>query len=142
IRTTADLSALCVGAGAGPARTEEIITAAPTAEAAVKRVKDDRRARLDQVVDPYLRERVLDLEDIGNRLIKHLMGDTAGMAPAEPLPDDVILVARDMGPAELLDYDRKCLRGLVLEEGSATSHVAIVARAIDIPVLGRVNNLF
>jgi phosphotransferase system enzyme I (PtsP) len=121
-------------------RIAEIINSGLTAEAAVQKVKDDMRARLDQVTDPYLRERVLDLEDLGNRLIRHLMGE--GGAPAEPLPDDVILVARDMGPAELLDYDRRRLRGLVLEEGSATSHVSIVARAIDIPVLGRVANLF
>jgi phosphotransferase system, enzyme I, PtsP len=122
------------------ARIAEIINSGLTAEAAVQKVKDDMRARLDQVTDPYLRERVLDLEDLGNRLIRHLMGD--GNAPSEPLPDDVILVARDMGPAELLDYDRRRLRGLVLEEGSTTSHVSIVARAIDIPVLGRVANLF
>ena len=122
-------------------RIAEIVDSGLTAEAAVQKVKDDMRARLDQVADPYLRERVLDLEDLGNRLIKHLMGDVAP-TPAEPLPEDVILVARDMGPAELLDYDRKRLRGLVLEEGSATSHVAIVARAIDIPVVGRVANLF
>jgi phosphotransferase system, enzyme I, PtsP len=121
-------------------RIAEIINSGLTAEAAVQKVKDDMRARLDQVTDPYLRERVLDLEDLGNRLIRHLMGD--GNAPTEPLPDDVILVARDMGPAELLDYDRRRLRGLVLEEGSTTSHVSIVARAIDIPVLGRVPNLF
>jgi phosphotransferase system enzyme I (PtsP) len=121
-------------------RIAEIINSGLTAEAAVQKVKDDMRARLDQVTDPYLRERVLDLEDLGNRLIKHLMGD--GAVPAEALPDDVILVARDMGPAELLDYDRRRLRGLVLEEGSATSHVAIVARAIDIPVVGRVAKLF
>ena len=49
----------------------------------------------------------------------------------------MIVIARDMGPAELLDYDRARLRGLVLEEGSALSHVAIVARALDIPVVGR-----
>jgi phosphotransferase system enzyme I (PtsP) len=121
-------------------RIAEIVNSGLTAEAAVQKVKDDMRARLDQVTDPYLRERVLDLEDLGNRLIKHLMG--SAVTPAELLPDDVILVARDMGPAELLDYDRRRLRGLVLEEGSATSHVAIVARAIDIPVIGRVSNLF
>jgi phosphotransferase system enzyme I (PtsP) len=49
----------------------------------------------------------------------------------------MIVIARDMGPAELLDYDRGRLRGVVLEEGSALSHVAIVARALDIPVVGR-----
>jgi phosphotransferase system enzyme I (PtsP) len=121
-------------------RIGEAIKTGLTAEAAVQKVKDDTRARMDQVVDPYLRERLLDLEDLANRLIKHLMGD-GNPALAETLPDDVILVSRDMGPAELLDYDRRRLRGLVLEEGSATSHVAIVARALDIPVLGRVDNL-
>ncbi|HET6221340.1 MAG TPA: phosphoenolpyruvate--protein phosphotransferase, partial [Dongiaceae bacterium] len=121
-------------------RIGEAIKTGLTAEAAVQKVKDDTRARMDQVVDPYLRERLLDLEDLANRLIKHLMGD-GNPALSETLPDDVILVSRDMGPAELLDYDRRRLRGLVLEEGSATSHVAIVARALDIPVLGRVDNL-
>ncbi len=121
-------------------RITETIKSGLTAEAAVQKVKDDTRARMDQIVDPYLRERLLDLEDLANRLIRHLMGNGAA-TPAEALPDDVILVARDMGPAELLDYDRRRLRGLVLEEGSATSHVAIVARALDVPVLGRVGNL-
>ncbi len=122
-------------------RIGEIINTGLTAEAAVQKVKDDTRARMDQIVDPYLRERLLDLEDLANRLIRHLMGD-AGPTVAEKLPEDVILVARDMGPAELLDYDRRRLRGLVLEEGSTTSHVAIVARALDIPVLGQMAGLF
>jgi phosphotransferase system enzyme I (PtsP) len=121
-------------------RIAETIKTGLTAEAAVQKVKDDTRARMDQVVDPYLRERLIDLEDVANRLIKHLMGD-GSPAAADALPEEVILVARDMGPAELLDYDRRRLRGLVLEEGSATSHVAIVARALDIPVLGRVGSL-
>jgi phosphotransferase system enzyme I (PtsP) len=121
-------------------RIAETIKTGLTAEAAVQKVKDDTRARMDQVVDPYLRERLIDLEDVANRLIKHLMGDGSPVL-TDSLPEDVILVARDMGPAELLDYDRRRLRGLVLEEGSATSHVAIVARALDIPVLGRVGNL-
>ncbi|MGH6931410.1 MAG: phosphoenolpyruvate--protein phosphotransferase [Dongiaceae bacterium] len=121
-------------------RISEFIKTGLTAEASVQRAKDETRARMDQVADPYLRERLLDFEDLANRLIRHLAGD-AGLTSSEPLPDDVILVARDMGPAELLDYDRQRLRGLVLEEGSATSHVAIVARALDIPMVGRLANL-
>jgi phosphotransferase system enzyme I (PtsP) len=121
-------------------RISEFIKTGLTAEASVQRAKDETRARMDQVIDPYLRERLLDFEDLANRLIRHLTGDS-GLVASEPLPDDVILVARDMGPAELLDYDRRRLRGLVLEEGSTTSHVAIVARALDIPVVGRVANL-
>ncbi|WP_345936828.1 MULTISPECIES: phosphoenolpyruvate--protein phosphotransferase [Tistrella] len=108
-----------------------------TAEASVKRVLDDMRVRLNAASDPYLRERVLDLEDLAGRLLGLLTG---GPEPAaRELPDDMVVIARAMGPAELLDYDRTKLRALVLEEGSATAHVAIVARALDIPVLGRVD---
>ncbi|HEX9523013.1 MAG TPA: phosphoenolpyruvate--protein phosphotransferase, partial [Reyranella sp.] len=81
------------------------------------------------------RERLSDLQDLTNRLLLRLSGRVA--ADPSSLPDDMIVIARDMGPAELLDYDRTRLRGLVLEEGSALSHVAIVARALDIPVVGR-----
>jgi phosphotransferase system, enzyme I, PtsP len=120
-------------------RITEAVQDGLTAEAAVQKVQNDNRARLAQVTDPYLRERLADLEDLGNRLHHHLAGQPI-TASHDSLPDEFILFARDMGPAELLDYDRKRLRGLVLEEGSATSHVAIVARALDIPVVGRVTD--
>jgi phosphotransferase system, enzyme I, PtsP len=119
-------------------RITELIDTGLTAEAATQKVKDDTRARMEQIVDPYLRERVHDFEDLANRLIRHLVGETA--AP-QAMPEDTILVARNMGPAELLDYDRRRLRGVVIEEGSPTSHVAIVARALDIPVIGQVDGL-
>ena len=116
-------------------RVREAIGSGLTAEAGVQRAFDDVRARLRQLTDPYIRERLSDLQDLTNRLLLRLTGKAA----AEPStqPDDVIVIARDMGPAELLDYDRARLRGVVLEEGSAMSHVAIVARALDIPVVGR-----
>lgn len=117
-------------------RINEAIGTGLTAEAAVKRVQDDMRARMAQVADSYLRERLLDLEDLSNRLLQHLSGEVHTGA-ASALPNDVIVVARAMGPAELLDYDRRHLRALVLEEGSPTAHVAIVARALDIPAVGR-----
>src|SRR5262249_16987470 len=111
-----------------------------TAEAAVLKVQDDNRARMNQVSDPYLRERLLDLEDLANRLLQHLAGRAATAAEGAK-PEEYILFARSMGPAELLDYDRRSLKGLVLEEGSPTAHVAIVARALDIPVVGRVKDV-
>jgi phosphotransferase system enzyme I (PtsP) len=95
--------------------------------------------RMSQASDPYLRERLADLEDLTRRLQQHLSGSHA--AVAAELPAEFILVARSMGPAELLDYDRRRLKGLVLEEGSPTAHVAVVARALDIPALGRVKDL-
>ncbi|WP_245649037.1 phosphoenolpyruvate--protein phosphotransferase [Magnetovibrio blakemorei] len=120
-------------------RTEEAVTSGLTAEAAVLKVKNEMRARLGASSDPYLRERMHDMEDLGNRLLKQLLGTIT--VDKDDLPEHVILVARNMGPAELLEYDHTRLRGLVLEEGSATSHVAIVARALDIPVMGHVREV-
>ena len=117
-------------------RIREAIGTGLTAEAAVARVQNDTRARMALVRDPYIRERLADFEDLTNRLLQHLDG---GQRPsAIELPDNAIIVARQLGPAELLDYDRSKLRGVVLEEGSVVSHVSIVARALDIPVVGRI----
>jgi phosphotransferase system enzyme I (PtsP) len=121
-------------------RMAEAIDGGLTAEAAVQKVQDDMRTRMRVATDPYLRERLYDFEDLGNRLMQHLSGDSRGAA-RDALPDDVVLIARNMGPAELLDYEPRRLRALVLEEGTAASHVAIVARALDIPVVGRVPDL-
>jgi phosphotransferase system enzyme I (PtsP) len=109
-----------------------------TAEAAVERVRSEHRAGIGQARDAYLRERLHDLEDLNDRLLRHLAGDGA---KARRLPDDAILIARNLGPADLLEYDRTKLRGLLLEEGSPASHAAIVARALDIPCVGRLNGL-
>src|SRR5690348_15526166 len=120
-------------------RIADAVRSGLTAEAAVQKVADDTRARMMQVSDPYLRERLFDLEDLANRLQQHLSGRPPSAAWAE-LPPEFILVARAMGPAELLDYGRRRILGLVLEEGSPTAHVAIVARAFDIPVVGQVDD--
>ncbi|MDO8295930.1 MAG: phosphoenolpyruvate--protein phosphotransferase [Caulobacter sp.] len=117
---------------------QEAVRSGLTAEAAVERVRSEHRARLGQARDPYLRERLHDLEDLNDRLLRHLTGD--GIVSRE-LPDDAILVARNLGPADLLEYDRTRLKGLLLEEGSTASHAAIVARALDIPCVGRLTGL-
>lgn len=120
-------------------RTREAIRSGLTAEAAVAKIQNDTRARMNQVADPYIRERLQDLTNLAYRLIEHLAGATAGKD--EALPERIILVARNMGPAELLDYDRSRLCGLVLEEGSETAHVTIVARALEIPLVGQVDGI-
>ncbi|TCD13898.1 phosphoenolpyruvate--protein phosphotransferase [Oricola cellulosilytica] len=121
-------------------RLEEAIANGLTAEASVEKVQSDMRARLTAVSDPYLRERMNDFDDLANRLLRELMGEDAATREAK-LPSDTILVARSMGAAELLDYPRKNLRGLVLEDGAATSHVVIVARAMGIPVVGQAKGI-
>ena len=120
-------------------RLNEAVMTGLTAEAAVERVQSDTRARMLRATDPYLRERLHDLDELANRLMHQLLGQD--YAPArERLPDNAVLVARSMGPAALLEYDRKRLRGLVLEEGGPTSHVAIVARALGIAAVGEIAN--
>lgn len=112
-----------------------------SAERAVQSVHDDTRVRMQQVTDPYLRERLHDLEDLANRLLHHLVGEE-GRAHIKDLPDDTILICRNLGPTELLDYERSKLRGLVMEEGSRTMHAVIVARALNLPVVARVKDIF
>jgi phosphotransferase system enzyme I (PtsP) len=121
-------------------KLREAVNTGLTAEAAVERVQNEMRARMARQTDSPLLERLHDLDDLANRLLRHLAG-RADTSAHEALPADAILFARTMGPAELLDYDRTKLRGLVLEEGSPTSHVAIVARALDIPLVGRANGV-
>jgi phosphotransferase system, enzyme I, PtsP len=113
-------------------RMEEDIEAGLSAEAAVEKEQSIARSRMEQVADPYLRERLHDLDDISNRLLRILTGQ--GKDTGAAMPDDPVLVGRNIGPGELLEYGRK-LRGVVLEEGSVGSHAAIVARALAIPLV-------
>ena len=118
-------------------RLREAVMTGLTAEAAVERVQNDARARMQRQTDPYLRDRLHDLDDLANRLLHQLTGQSY-VADRDSVPENAIIVARTMGPAALLDYDRTRLRGLVLEEGGPTSHVAIVARALGIATVGLV----
>ena len=82
--------------------------------------------------DAYLRDRLHDLDDLSNRLLRILTGQ--GTDTGAEMPENPVLIARNIGPGELLEYGRK-LRGVVLEEGSVGSHAAIVARALAIPLV-------
>jgi phosphotransferase system enzyme I (PtsP) len=121
-------------------RMHEAIRNGLTAEAAVEKVQSDMRARLQRQIDPFLRDRLHDFDDLTNRLLRVLMNKPHGPGEAE-LPRDAIIVARTMGAAELLDYGRERIRGLVLEEGGPVTHATIVARALGIPTAGRVGNV-
>jgi phosphotransferase system enzyme I (PtsP) len=105
-----------------------------TAEAAVERVQDELRLRVTRMGDPFLRERMHDFEDLARRLQRQLAGSSTN-GRERNLPRGAVLVARAMGPAELLDYGRDRLAGLVLEDAAATSHVAIVARSMSLPLV-------
>jgi phosphotransferase system, enzyme I, PtsP len=121
------------------ARIEEAIGSGLTAEAAVKKVLEELRIKMNQIASPYIKERIQDLEDLSNHLLQVLLGKPPS-AMAKDLPEAFILVARSLGPADLLDYDHKRLKGLIIEEGSGTSHTAVIARAMDIPALVKVEH--
>jgi len=118
-------------------RMRDAVRTGLTAEAAVERVQDEMRLRVQRLGDPILRERAHDLDDLARRLLRHLTGDGA----ERHLPQGAVLVARAMGPAELLDYGRDVLSGLVLEEAAATSHVAIVARSMGLPMVASLEGI-
>ncbi|WP_323035878.1 phosphoenolpyruvate--protein phosphotransferase [Pararhodobacter sp.] len=113
-------------------RMEQSIENGLSCEAAVEKEQSQARARLQLVPDPYLRDRLHDLDDLSNRLLRILTGQ--GTDTGAVMPDRPILVARNIGPGELLEYGKK-LKGVVLEEGSVGSHAAIVARALAIPLI-------
>lgn len=119
-------------------RMRDAVRTGLTAEAAVERVQDETRLRVQRLGDPLLRERAHDLDDLARRLLRHLTGDGHVV---ESLPRDAILVARNMGPAELLDYGREKLLGLALEDAASTSHVAIVARSMGLPLVSSLDGI-
>ncbi len=118
-------------------RMKEAIQQGLTAEAAVARVQNDTRARMSVHKDAYLRERLKDLDELSDRLLRVLSGRKTGQTSQQALPVDTILVARTMGPADLLDYDRDRIKGLVIEDSGGQSHVAIVAKALGIAAVGQ-----
>jgi phosphotransferase system enzyme I (PtsP) len=118
-------------------RMRDAVRTGLTAEAAVERVQDETRLRVQRLGDPILRERAHDLDDLARRLLRHLSGDGG----EQQLPQGAVLVARAMGPAELLDYGRDSLSALVLEEAAATSHVAIVARSMGLPMVASLDGI-
>ncbi len=113
-------------------RMEEDIRSGLAAEVAVEKEQSATRARMARVPDPYLRERLHDLDDLSNKLLRLLTGQ--GVGAGNSLPEDAVLVARNIGPGELLEYGNG-LKGIVLEEGSVGSHATIVARALAIPLV-------
>jgi phosphotransferase system enzyme I (PtsP) len=122
-------------------RLREAVQSGLTADAAVERVQNGTRARMLRQSDPFWRERQRDLDDLSDRLLRILSGRKTGVLDPSEMPSDTILIARTMGPAELIDYDRTKLRGLVIEDGSGQSHVAIVAKALGIAAVGQAEGI-
>ncbi len=113
-----------------------------SAEASIDRLRREHRARFEKVKDPYLRERLHDLEDLDNRLLRMLAGGENEHKTGKPKTSEPeILIARRLGPAELLDYGKAGFAAIVLEEVATSSHAAIVARGLGIPTVGGIDGL-
>ena len=113
-------------------RVAEVIHGGLSAEAAVQRVAGELHDRMRRIADPYLRERLADLEDLAGRLLGALAGDQ----PRPQVPPGAILLARRLGPAELLDWHAAGIGGVAVEEASPGGHAAILARALGLPSVG------
>jgi phosphotransferase system enzyme I (PtsP) len=122
-------------------RMRDAIADGLTAEAAVERVHNETRARMLRQHDPFWRERLRDLDDLSDRLLRVLQGGSDARKMGDELPDDAVLVARNMGPAELIDYDSSRIRALIVEDASSQSHVAIVAKALGIAAVGGIKRV-
>nr|WP_070961503.1 phosphoenolpyruvate--protein phosphotransferase [Hyphomonas sp. Mor2] len=113
-----------------------------SAEASIDRLRREHRARFEKVKDPYLRERLHDLEDLDNRLLRMLAGGDEIQANGKPKKGEPeVLIARRLGPAELLDYGQSGYAAIILEEVATSSHAAIVARGLGIPTVGGIDGL-
>ncbi len=135
-RDVLEATRLFASGGGWTRRVIEAVNSGLSAEAAVHRVMSELRERMRRITDPYLRERLADLDDLAGRLLAVLDGEGEGGAPALPVPPGALLFARRLGPAQLLDWHARGIGGAVIEEGSAAGHAAIIARALNIPVLG------
>ena len=118
-------------------RVSDAIRTGLTAEAAVHRTAGELRERMRRISDPYLRERLADLEDLVGRLLAELDGS----GTVRPVPPGGILVARRLGPAELLGWHARGIAGVAIEEASPVGHAAIIARALGLPTLGSMRDL-
>ena len=124
-------------------RLNDAVLTGLTAEAAVERVRQDTAQRMRLAQDPYIRDRLSDLEDLALRLLRHLdqTAHPEGPAAEAPAGEDLVLFARTLGPADLLEQDRARIRAIVLEESGPAAHVALIARALDIPTVGAVGDV-
>ncbi|RJE90606.1 phosphoenolpyruvate--protein phosphotransferase [Paenibacillus sp. 1011MAR3C5] len=103
------------------------------AEVAVKEAIDHFVTMFDLLDDDYMKERALDIKDVGNRLLKHLLGVPEIALPVDTQP--FILIAKELSPSQLAHINPDHVLGIVTLAGSTTSHSSIMARALGVPLV-------
>ena len=102
-------------------------------ESAIRRTVAEFREAFGRMHDPYLRERIRDIDDVERRLLRNLLG--LNESAFAQLTEPVVVVATDLAPSETMSIPREQVLGFALDRGSATSHVALLARALGIPAV-------
>ncbi len=115
---------------AAPKRIEEQRC---NAEWALKQQLDELLERFDEIEDNYLRERKADVIQVGERILKALMGHPGHVPPPADLEQNNILVAHDLSPAELILFKQHRFAAFITDIGGPMSHTAIVARSLNVP---------
>ncbi len=121
------------------ARIESLLNNSVTLPAAIVNACDTFADALRSAQSPYVRERAIDVEDVGLRLLEHL-GVVVDSPGNIALDGPSVLVADNWSPRQLLAADRSKLEGLILQHGGSTSHTIILARSFSIPTLVSVSN--
>lgn len=110
-----------------------------SAEAAVVEAVRELEEMFQRQVDPYLRERSVDVHDVGARILGHLIDRCSH--PFARLPDDAVIVADQLLPSDTVALERGRVRAIVTAQGSANSHAAILARALGVPAVTEVEGI-
>ena len=103
------------------------------AEGALKRTLDKFREVFDSIQDEYLRERRTDIDSVGERLLRNLIGQTE--QPLSEIDRKAIIVAHDLSPADTMQMDKSRIIGFITDVGGRTAHTAILARSLGIPAV-------
>ncbi|WP_026478680.1 phosphoenolpyruvate--protein phosphotransferase [Alkaliphilus transvaalensis] len=103
------------------------------AEWAISLVIEEYRVVFEAIDDEYLKERIVDLKDVANRMIKNLLG--VGDLDYENMEEPVIIIAKDLTPSDTAQIPKEKVLGLITEEGGTTSHTAIISNILEIPAI-------
>lgn len=110
-----------------------------TADFAIHHVVEENATMLQELEDPYLRERAADFRDIGNRLLKNVLG--IELINLSDISEEVILVAKDLTPSETAQINLDKVLGFITDIGGRTSHTSIMARSLEIPAIVGTNDI-
>ncbi|MDK2794695.1 MAG: phosphoenolpyruvate-protein phosphotransferase system enzyme [Caldanaerobacter sp.] len=110
-----------------------------TADNAVNKVIEQNASVMESLNDEYLKERAVDLRDVGNRIIENLLGVKS--VNLSDLEEEVVVIARDLTPSDTATMKKEMVLGFATDVGGRTSHTAIMARSLEIPAVVGLGNV-